>query len=163
MQSRKSRHTWSNKQIWPWNTKWSKSKANRVLPREHPGHSKYLFPKTQKITLPMDVTSWSIEKSDWLYFLYLNLEKINTVSRTRPRPVADCVYDHELFIAKYKLTLKKIGKTTKPFRYDLNQIPVITQLGVMNKFKGLDLVFRMPKELCMLLSYFSCFRLCATP
>ena len=91
------------------------------------------------------------------------MEKINTVSRTRPRLVADCVYDHELFIAKYKLTLKKIGKTTKPFRYDLNQIPVITQLGVMNKFKGLDLVFRMPKELCMLLSYFSCFRLCATP
>ena len=70
----------------------------------------------------------------------MNLEQINAVSRTRPRPGADCVYDHELFIAKCKLTLKKIGKTTKPFRYDLNQIPVIIQLGVMNKFKGLDLV-----------------------
>ena len=46
-------------------------------------------------------------------------------------------------------TLKKIGKTTMPFTYDLNQIPVIIQLGVMNKFNGLDLVDRMPKELWM--------------
>ena len=45
--SRKSRNTWSNRQIWPWNTEWSRAKANRVLPREHTGHSKHALPTTQ--------------------------------------------------------------------------------------------------------------------
>ena len=48
--SRKSRVTWSNRQIWPWSTKWSKAKANRVLPRERTGHSKYPLPTTQEKT-----------------------------------------------------------------------------------------------------------------
>ena len=48
--SRKSRNTWSNRQIWPWNTKWSRAKANRVLPREHTGHNKHPLPTTQKKT-----------------------------------------------------------------------------------------------------------------
>ena len=62
--SRKSRDTWSNRQIWPWSTKWSRSKANRVLPREHTSHSKHCLPKTQEMTLHMDITRWSIPKSD---------------------------------------------------------------------------------------------------
>ena len=48
--SRKSRNTWSNRQIWPWNTGWSRAKANRVLPREHTGHSKHPLPTTQEKT-----------------------------------------------------------------------------------------------------------------
>ena len=48
--SRKSRDTWSNRQVWPWSTKWSRSKANRVLPREHTGHSKHPLPTTQEMT-----------------------------------------------------------------------------------------------------------------
>ena len=51
--SRKSRNTWSNRQIWPWSTQWSRSKANRVVPREHPGHSKHPLPTTQETTLHM--------------------------------------------------------------------------------------------------------------
>ena len=62
--SRKSRHTWSNRQIWPWNTEWSRAKANRVLPRECTGHSKHLLPTTQEKTLHMDITRWSTPKSD---------------------------------------------------------------------------------------------------
>ena len=65
--SRKSRNTWSNRQIWPWSRKWSRAKAKRVLPRERTGHSKHLLPTTQKKTLHMDITRWSIQKSDWLY------------------------------------------------------------------------------------------------
>ena len=54
----------SNRQIWPWSTKQSRSKANRVLPRECTGHSKHLLPTTQKKTLQMNITRWSTPKSD---------------------------------------------------------------------------------------------------
>jgi len=60
---------------------------------------------------------------------------------------ADCVSDHELLIAKFRLTLKKVGKTTRPFRYDLNQIPYDYMVEVRNRFKGLDLIDRVPDEL----------------
>ena len=55
--------------------------------------------------------------------------------------------DHELLIAKFRLKLKKVGKTTRPFRYDLNQIPYDYTVEVMNRFRGLDLVDRVPEEL----------------
>ena len=55
-QSRKSRDTWSNRQVWPWSTKWSRANINRVLPREHTGHSKHPLPTTQEVTLHMDIT-----------------------------------------------------------------------------------------------------------
>ena len=57
--------------------------------------------------------------------------------------------DHELLIAKFRFKLKKVGKTTRPFRYDLNQTPYDYTVEVMNRFKGLDLVDRMPEELWM--------------
>ena len=65
--SRKSRNTWINRQVWPWSTKWSKGKTNRVLSREHTGHSKHHLTTTQETILHTDVTRWSILKSDWLY------------------------------------------------------------------------------------------------
>ena len=79
--SRKSRNTWSNRHIWPWSTEWSREKANRVLPREHTGHSKLPLPTTQKKTLHMDIARWSIPKSDWLYSLQPKMEKLYTVSK----------------------------------------------------------------------------------
>ena len=68
----------------------------------------------------MHVTRWSIPKSDGLYSLQPKMEKLYTVSKKRLG--ADCGSNHEL-IAKFRLKLKKVGKTTRPFRYDLNQIP----------------------------------------
>ena len=56
------------------------------------------------------------------------------------RPGADCGSDHELLIAKFRLKLKKVGKTTRPFRYDLNQMPYDYSVEVRNRFKGLDLI-----------------------
>ena len=82
--SRKSRNTWSNRQIWPWSTEWSRAKANRVLPREHTGHSKHLLP-TQEKTLYTDITRWSTPKSDWLYFLQPKMEKLYIVSKNKTR------------------------------------------------------------------------------
>ena len=55
--------------------------------------------------------------------------------------------DHELLIAKFRLKLKKVGKTTRPLRYDLNQIPYDYTVEVRNRFKGLDLIARVPDEL----------------
>ena len=60
---------------------------------------------------------------------------------------ADCGSDHELLITKFRLKLKKVGKTTRPFRYDLNQIPYNYTAEVRNRFKGLDLIDRVPDEL----------------
>ena len=60
-------------------------------------------------------------------------------SQKKTRPGADCGSDHELLIAKLRLKLKKVGKTTRPFRYDLNQIPYDYTVEVRNRFKGLDL------------------------
>ena len=62
--SRKSRNTWSNRQIWPWSTEGRRAKANRVLPRERTGHRKHPLPTTQEKTLHMDITTWSIPKLD---------------------------------------------------------------------------------------------------
>ena len=59
----------------------------------------------------------------------------------------DCGSDHELLIAKFRLKLKKVGKTTRSFRYDLNQIPYDYTVEVRNRFKGLDLTDRVPEEL----------------
>ena len=65
----------------------------------------------------------------------------------KTRPGADCGSDHELLIAKFRLNLKTVGKITRPFRYDLNQIPYDYTVEVRNRFKGLDLIDRVPDEL----------------
>ena len=62
--SRKTRNTWSNRQIWPWSTERNRAKANRVLPSEHTGHSKHPLPTIQEKSLHMDITRWSTLKSD---------------------------------------------------------------------------------------------------
>ena len=73
------------------------------------------------------------------------MEKLYTVSKTRPG--SDCGSDHDLLIAKFRLKLKKVGKTTRPFRYDLDQIPYDYTVEVTNRFKGLDFIDRVPEEL----------------
>ena len=145
--SRKSRDIWSNRQVWSWSTKWSKAKANRVLPRKCTGHSKHPFPTTQEMTLHMDIIRWSIPKSDWLYSLQLKMEKLYTVSKNKTWSWLGSDYD--LLIAKFRLKLKKVGKTTRPFRYDLNQIPYDYTVEVTDRFKELDLIDRVPEELWM--------------
>ena len=69
------------------------------------------------------------------------------IQAAKTRPGADCVSDHELLIAKLSLQLKKVGKTARPFMYDLNQIPYNYTAEVRNRFKGLDLIDTVPEEL----------------
>ena len=73
------------------------------------------------------------------------MEKLYTVSKTRPG--ADCGSDHEPLSAKFRLKLKKVGKTIRLFRYDLNQTPYDYTVEVTNRFKGLYLKDRVPEEL----------------
>ena len=75
------------------------------------------------------------------------VEKLYTVSKNKTGNY--CGSDHELLFAKFRLKLKKVGKTTRPFRYDLNQIPYDYTVKVRNRFKGLDMIDRVPNELYM--------------
>ena len=83
--SRKSRDTWEEQTSLALNTKWSKTKDNRIQPREFNCHSKHPFSATQEMTLHMDITRWSVPKSDWLYSLQWKMEKLYTVSKCKTR------------------------------------------------------------------------------
>ena len=80
-----------------------------------------------------------------IFFAAKDGEALYTQQKTRPG--ADCGSHHQLLIAKFRLKLKKVGETTRPFRYDLNQIPYDYAVDVRNRFKGLDLIDRLPDEL----------------
>ena len=86
----------------------------------------------------MDITRWSTPKSDQLYSCSQRWR--SCIQSAKTRPGADCGSDHELLIAKFRLKLKKLGKTTISFRYDLNQIPYDYTVEVRIRFKGLDLI-----------------------
>ena len=84
------------------------------------------------------------------------MEKLYTINKEQRQDseqeqdsVVDSGSDHQLYIAKFRLKLKKVGKTTRPFRYDLNHIPYDYKVEITNRFKGLDLVDRQPEELWM--------------
>ena len=145
--SRKPRDTWSNRQIWLWSTKWRRAKANRVLPRERTGHSKHLLTTTQEKTLYMDITRWSTPKTDWLYSLQPKMEKLYTFSKNKTGSWLQL--RSWTPYCKFRLKLKKVGKTTRPFSCDLNQIPYDYTVEVMYRFNGLDLIDTMPEELWM--------------
>ena len=136
--SRKSGDTLNYKQMWPWSTEWSREKANRVLSREHVGHSKQPFPTIQETILPMNITRWSITKSDYVFGSQRWRSSIQSVKIKTWSWV--WLSDHELLIAKFRLKLNKVGKTTRTFSYNLNQIPFDYTVEVTNRFKGLDLV-----------------------
>ena len=73
----------------------------------------------------------------------------SSIQSAKTRPGPDCGSDHELLIAKFRLKLKKVGKMTRPFRYDLNQIPYNYTVEMRNRFKGLDLIDRVTDEIWM--------------
>ena len=114
--SRKSRNTWSNRQIWPRSTEWSKAKANRVLPSQ----SKHHLPTTQQRLYTR--TSPDGQHRNQTDYILCSQRWRSSIQSAKTRPGADCGSDHELLIAKFRCKLKKVRKTTRPFRYDLNQI-----------------------------------------
>ena len=142
--SRMSKDTWSNRQVWPWSKKWSRAKANRVLPRERTSHSKHPLPTIQE-TLHVFITR--CQHQNQIDYILCSQRWRSSIQSAKTRSGADCGSDHELLIVKFRLKLKKVGKTTRSFRYDLNQTPYNYTVEVRNRFKGLDLIGRVPDEL----------------
>ena len=117
------------------------------MTRECTGHSKHLLPATQENTMHMDITKWSTPKSDYIDYILCSQIWKCYIQSAKTRLGADCGTDHELIIAKFRLKLKKVGKTTTLFRYDLDQTPYDYTVEMTNRFKGLALIDRVPNEL----------------
>ena len=147
MQSKKSRDTWSNRQVWPWSTKWSRTKANSVLPREYTSLANTLFQQHKRW---LDTcTSPDGQYQNQNDYILCSRRWRSSIQSAKTRPRTDCGSGDEHSISKFSLKLKKVGKATRPFRYDLNQIPYDYTVEVKNRFKGLDLIYRVSEELWM--------------
>ena len=118
--SRKSRNTWSNRQIWPWNTEWCRAKANRVLPENALVIANTLFQQHKRRLYTW--TSPDGQHRNLIDYILCSQRWRSSIQVAKTRLGADCGSDHELLIAKFRLKLKKVGKSIRPFRYDLYQI-----------------------------------------
>ena len=112
--------------------------------RESTGHSKHLLP-TAKRRLYMWTSPHGQCRNQTDYIL-CNQRGRSSIQSAKTRLGADCGSDHELLIAKFRLKLKKVRKTTRPFRYDLNQLPYDYTVEVTNRFKGLNLIERVTEN-----------------
>ena len=142
--SRKSRNTWSNRQIWTgiWNEAWQRliefcqENALVIANTFFQQHKRRLYTWTSPDGRHQNQIDYILCSQRWR----------SSIQSAKTRPGADCGSDHELLIAKYRLKLKKVENTTRPFRYDLNQIPYGYTVEVRNRFKGFDLIDRVPDE-----------------
>ena len=119
-------------------------KDNRFLPREHTGHRKHSLPKCKR-----RLYSWTSPDGQYqnqIDYIFCSQRWRSSIQYAKTRLGADCGSDPELLIAKFRLKLKKVGETTRPFRYDLNQIPDNYTVEVTNRFKGLDMIDRGPMD-----------------
>ena len=92
-----------------------------------------------------EITRWSTPKS--VDYILCSQRWRSSIQSAKTRPGDDCGSEHELLIAKFRVKLKKVEKTTRPFRYDLNQIPYNYTVEVRNRFKGQDLIDKVPDAL----------------
>ena len=102
-------------------------------------HKRWLYPWTS----PDDQYRNQID------YILCNWKLRHSIQSAKTRPGFDCGSHLQLFIAKFRLKLNKVGKTTRPFRYDLKQIPYGYRVEVINRFEGLDLADRVPEKLWM--------------
>ena len=135
--SRKSRNTCSNRQIWPgiWNEAGQRliefcQENALVIANILFQHKRRLYTWTLPDGRHRNQIDYILCRQRWR----------SSIQSAKTRPGADCGSDHELLIAKIRLKLKKVGKTTGPFWYDLNQIPYDYTVEVRSRFKGLDLI-----------------------
>ena len=117
MQIQKSRDIWSNRQVWLWSTKRSRANANRVWPKECTGQviaiTLFQQHKRQLYACP--------SPDGQICYIHSSQRLRSSIQSAKTRRGADCGLDHELLISKFRLKLKEVGKSTRPFRYDLNQ------------------------------------------
>ena len=115
--SRKSRYTWSNRQVWPWSTKWSRARLTEfcqlVLGNTlFQQHKRWLFTWTSSNSQYWNQIDYILCSQRWSSSIQLAKTKLG----------ADCGWDHQLLIAKFRLKLKKVGKTSRPVRSDSNPL-----------------------------------------
>ena len=115
---------------------WSRAKANRVLPRNALVIVNTLFQQHKRRFYTW--TSSDGQHRNQIDYILCSQRWRSSIQSAKTRPGPDCGSDHEHLISKFRLKLKKVGKTTRPFRYDLNQIPFDYTVEVRNRFKGLD-------------------------
>ena len=135
---RKSRDTWSNSQIWPLSTKWSRQRQTEFCQENALVIANTFFQQHKRW-----LYTWtSADGQHWNQIDYILCSQRwrSSVQSAKTRPGADCGLDHKLLIVKFRLNLKKVGETTRPFRYDLNQIAYDYKVEVTNRFKWLDLI-----------------------
>ena len=147
--SRKSRNTWGNRQIWPWSTEWTQWLLTQWL-IEFCQENALVIANTLFQQHKRRLYTWTSpdgQHQNQIDCILCSQRWRSSIQSAKTRLGADCGSDHELLIAKLRLKLKKVGKTTRPFRYDLIQIPYDYTVEVRNRFKGLDLIDRVPDEL----------------
>ena len=115
------------------------------MPRERTSHRTHPLPIKQERLYAW--TSPDGRHRNQIDYILCSQRWKSSIQSAKTRLGADCGSDHELLIAKFRLKLKKVGETTRPFRYDLNKIPYDYTVEVRNRFKGLDLIDRVPNEL----------------
>ena len=116
--------------------KWTRAKVNRVLPREEAGRALFQQQKRRLYTW----TSPDGQHRNQIDYILCSQRWRSSILSAKTRLGADCGSDHELLTAKFRLKLKKVGKITRPFRYDLNQIAYDYTVEMRNRFKGLGLI-----------------------
>ena len=120
-------------------------KANKALPREHTVIANTLFQQHKR-----GLYTWTSPDGQYrnqIDYIFCSQKWRSSIQPVKTRLGADYGSDNELLIAKFRLKLKKVGKVTRQFRYDLNQIPYDYTVEVTNRFKGLDVIDSEPEEL----------------
>ena len=145
MQKWKSRNTLNNKQIWPWSTEWSRARLIEFCQENTLVIANTFFQQHKRRRYMW--TSPGDQHRNQIDYILCSQRGRSSIQSAKTEPGADCVSDHELLIAKFRLKLKKAGKTTRPFGYDLNQIPYKDIVEVRNRYKGLDLIDRVSEKL----------------
>jgi len=136
--SRNSRDTWSNRQIWPWSKKQSRQRITEFCQGNMLVIDNTFFQQHKR-----RLCTWTSPDGQYwnqIDYILCSQRCRSSVQSAKARWGGDCGSDHELLIEKFRLILKKVGKTTRPFRYDLNQIPYDYIVELTNRFKGLDLI-----------------------
>ena len=143
--SRKSRNTWSNSKFGLVVQNEAGQKLIEFCQENVPVIANTLFHQNKR-----RLYTWTSPDGQYqnqiAYILCSQIWRCS-IQSAKTRLGGDCGSDHDLLIAKFRLKLKKVGKTTRPIRYDLNQIPYDYIVEVRNRFKGLDLIDRVPEEL----------------
>ena len=136
---RKYRDTWSNRKIWPWSTKWRRAKLTEFCQENNAlVIANTLFQQDKR-----RLYTWtSPDGQHWnqIDYILCSWRWRSSIQSAKTRPGADWSSDHEFLVAKFRLKLKKVEKTSRSFRYDLNQIPNYYTVEVTNRFKGRDLI-----------------------